>query len=210
MILASTDGQRREGRALSVSEAVLDEILTAQLIVAYAGEGGDTPRLGWWRTDLASVYGGEDLFRRLLPHTWGWAVLQAVREAARRQDAALRAKANDPDRLLSLFSLGFELDERVDERLQDLKRAGTSPHDALPALGTVVPEASPEEEEAWESRPFSDWLEAQPQAGRETAPVGRRLKGQPPADPRALVGQIVGALLPLTGEYSLPHFRREA
>ena len=60
--------------------AVLDQLLTAQLIVAWAGERGDPQRLGWWRSDLSSEFGGEDLFRRLLPHTWPWATLKAPRE----------------------------------------------------------------------------------------------------------------------------------
>src|SRR3954463_4150117 len=97
----------------------LDRILTAQLVVAWAGEGGEDKRLGWWRSDLVSEFGGKDLFRRLLPHTWPWAVLQAVREAARRKDAEFRRQDHNPDRILSLFSLGFELDERLEERLQD-------------------------------------------------------------------------------------------
>src|SRR5690606_21039027 len=91
----------------------LDRILTAQLAVAWAGEGGEEPRLGWWRCDLCSEFGGEDLFRRLLPHTWHWAVLEGAREAARRHDAALRQQDHDPDRLVSLYSLGFEADERL-------------------------------------------------------------------------------------------------
>src|SRR5690606_27085265 len=83
---------------LPISE--IDFALTAQITVAWAGEGGEEPRLGWWRSDLVSEYGGKDLFRRLLPHTWQWAVLQAVREAARRKDAELRAKAHDSDHVL--------------------------------------------------------------------------------------------------------------
>lgn len=102
----------------------LDRLLAAQLAVAWAGESGEERRLGWWRTDLVSEFGGHDLFKRLLPHTWAWAALQGAREAARRRDAELRAKANDPDQILSLFSLGFELDERVEERLNELKRSG--------------------------------------------------------------------------------------
>jgi hypothetical protein len=73
--------------AVPASAATLDMILTAQLAVAWAGEAGDPPRLKWWRTDLASEFGGEDLFKRLLPHTWRWAVLEGAREAARRRDA---------------------------------------------------------------------------------------------------------------------------
>ena len=51
----------------------LDHTLTIQLLVAWAGESGDPPRLGWWRTDMVSEYGGGDLFKRLLPNTWQWA-----------------------------------------------------------------------------------------------------------------------------------------
>ena len=67
----------------------VDALLSAQIIVAWAGEGhvGDERRLGWWRSDLVSEFGGLDLFQRLLPTTAPWAVLQAVREAARRVDA---------------------------------------------------------------------------------------------------------------------------
>ena len=63
----------------------LDAALTAQLVVAWAGEGGEEKRLGWWRCDLVSEFGGQDLFQRLLPSTWTWAVLQGAREAARRR-----------------------------------------------------------------------------------------------------------------------------
>jgi hypothetical protein len=51
--------------------AELDLLLTAQLAVAWAGEGhvGEEPRLGWWRSDLTSEFGGRDLFQRLLPRT---------------------------------------------------------------------------------------------------------------------------------------------
>lgn len=108
----------------------INHLLTAQILIAWAGEGGEDRRLGWWRSDLISEFGGEDLFKRLLPHTWQWAPLQGAREAARRKDAELRAQDHDPDRILSLFSLGFELDERVEERLLDLKRAGVPPVEA--------------------------------------------------------------------------------
>src|SRR5262245_65439951 len=110
----------RAARTL-LSGKELDGVLTAQLIVAWGGEAGEEPRLGWWRADLCSEFGGEDLFRRLLPHTWQWATLQGAREAARRLDAQARQKDHNPDRLLTLFSVGVEIDERLDERLRDLK-----------------------------------------------------------------------------------------
>src|SRR3954463_640549 len=118
--------------------SVLDQILVAQLALAWAGEAGEEPRLGWWRSDLTSEYGGEDLFRRLLPRTWRWATLPGAREAARRRDAEARARDHDPDRILSVFRLGFEADERLDERFQELKASGKDPLEALPALAEVV------------------------------------------------------------------------
>jgi hypothetical protein len=125
-------------RSPRTPDDILDHILTAQLAVAWAGEGGEEPRLGWWKTDLASEFGGEDLFARLLPATWPWAVLEGAREAARRADAAGRAQHHAPDRLLTLFHLGPELDERLSERLRDHKRSGTTPKDALPRLGALL------------------------------------------------------------------------
>ena len=91
----------------SIPRSELDGILVAQLAIAWAGESGEEPRLGWWRSDLTSEFGGEDLLQRLLPRTWRWATLQGAREAARRRDAEARGKDHAPDSLLSLFRLGF-------------------------------------------------------------------------------------------------------
>ncbi len=186
---------------IRVPAATLDAILAAQLVVAWAGEGGEAPRLKWWKTDLASEFGGEDLFRRLLPHTWQWAVLEAVREAARRRDAELRAQDHDPDRLITLFRLGFEVDERLDERLADLKRAATPPQTALPGLKEVT--GAP-----WSKELFSNWAAGHGEAAWVAAPVGRRLKGDPPASVELLVKKLVAALHPLADAYPMPHYRR--
>lgn len=179
----------------------LDLLLCAQLAVAWAGESGEEPRLGWWRTDLVSEFGGHDLFERLLPHTWAWAALQGAREAARRRDAELRAKADDPDQILSLFSLGFELDERVEERLNELKRSGKTPNVALPALDGLLGAS-------WSTDAFQDWVEGHGDAGHKAAPIGRLIKGAPPAGLDLLVRRLVAALSPLADSYPLPHFRR--
>jgi hypothetical protein len=119
--LFSPSGSAAGARAAHPA-AVLDRILTDQLIVAWAGERGDPPRLGWWRSDLSSEFGGEDLFRRLLPHTWPWATLQATREVARRYDQRLRERASDPDRVVTLYALDWNTDEQLDERLAEHKR----------------------------------------------------------------------------------------
>lgn len=199
----SSDRQGREPEREPVPLSAIDSILTAQIAVAWAGEAGEQRRLGWWRSDLVSEFGGEDLFRRLLPHTWRWAVLQGVREAARRHDATLRQADHDPDRLFSLYNLGFELDERVEERFQDLKRSGAAPLHALPGLlGVLV--------EDWAPASFSEWLEGHAAVDPTAVPVGRRIKGDPPLAPERAVSQLVAALVPLTDAYPLPHFRRSA
>lgn len=178
----------------------IDGALTAQLVVAWAGETGDDNRLAWWRSDLASEFGGEDLFRRLLPQTWRWAVLQGAREGARRKDAELRRQDHDHDRIVSLFSLGFELDEVIDERLQDLKRSGRAPDEALPNVAIVTA--------GWHRDRFWDWVAGNGQVDLTQSVVGRRLRGTPPTDVGQMVRALVAGLAPAAGTYPLPHFRR--
>lgn len=178
----------------------IDLALTAQLVVAWAGETGEEKRLGWWRSDLISEFGGEDLFRRLLPSTWPWAVLQGARETARRRDAELRRQDHNPDRIISLFNFGFELDERIEERFQDLKRSGRTPHDALPGLAVI--------RDGWSRARFLEWVEGHGDAEVTSAPIGRRLKGLPPSGLEPLVRKLVAALAPAAENYPLPHFRR--
>jgi hypothetical protein len=184
-----------------IPRSELDRILTAQLAIAWAGEGGEEPRLGWWRSDLTSEFGGEDLFQRLLPRTWRWATLQGAREAARRRDAEARRKDHDPDSLLSLFRLGFEIDERLDERFQELKTSGKNPVEALPSLSTVVGDR-------WHREKFAGWVSTHGNVDVVTTPAGRRLKGEPPESLGLLVQKLVAALAPLGDDYPLPHFRR--
>ncbi len=184
-----------------IPRSELDRVLVVQLALAWAGEAGEEPRLGWWRSDLTSEYGGEDLFQRLLPRTWRWATLQGAREAARRRDAEARGKDHDPDRILSLFRLGFEVDERLDERFQELKASGKAPLEALPVLGEVMGDG-------WHPDRFADWVRGHGDADIVTAPVGRRLKGEPPESLGLLIEKLVAALVPLGDEYPLPHYRR--
>ena len=181
----------------------LDVALEAQLAVAWAGEGGEEPRLGWWRTDLVSEFGGEDLFQRLMPNTWTWAVLQGAREAARRQDAELRAQDADPDRIVSLFCFGFEVDERIEERLLDLKRSGQHPDVALPGLKDFLTTI-------WRPERFAAWVDSHGSARIGPSSVGRRIEGVPPEALPDKVKALVAALRPLGDAYPLPHFRRKA
>lgn len=197
---AESAASRAERAPIPLSD--IDLALTAQIVVAWAGESGEERRLGWWRSDMVSEFGGEDLFRRLLPSSWQWAVLQAARETARRRDAELRRQDNDPDRILSLFRMGFELDERIEERFQDLKRSGRAPGEALPGL-TVI-------DEGWAPQRFWDWVAGYGEADATTSPVGRRLKGAPPGGLDQIVRKLVAALAPAAETYPLPHFRKAA
>ncbi len=191
-------------RRAPIPASTLDRVLTSQLVIAWAGEEGEDPRrLGWWRSDLTSEYGGHDLFSRLLPKTWEWAALQAVREAARRVDAAGRARHHDPDKLWTIYHLGFELDERVGDRLQDLKRSGASPTDSLPGLAEVTAGG-------WSLDGFGDWIRGHGTSDYVTSPQGRQLKGSPPESLELMVNRLVAACWPLADTYPLPYFRRPA
>ena len=64
-------------------------------------------------------------------------MLQSAREVARRKDDESRREADDADRIVSLFRLGFEMDERIDERLKDLKGSSRAPTQALPGLEII-------------------------------------------------------------------------
>ncbi len=175
----------------------LDALLTAQILVAWAGESADdAPRIGWWRSDLVSEYGGQDLFRRLMPKTWEWAVLQAVREAASRVDRATRSRHHEPDSIHSRFHLGFEIDEHAEERLLELKASGQTPIEALPDLALL--------NESWSREAFETWLRSHGEARSTSEPIGRRVRAPGP-ELGGLVRSLVGALLPLAETYPLPH-----
>jgi hypothetical protein len=185
--------------SVPLSESALDEILALQFLVAWAGEGRCRPkRLDWWDTDLVDPDGGGDLFARLAPRTHAWAALEAVREAARQTDANARQRHGDPDRLRTIFFLGFEADEKLSDRLAAHKRAARPPSEVLP----LVPGGE-----------FSrDKVLAAFRAGGTAAfdavpPVGRQLKGAAPSSANDLVRQLVAALVPLAETYPLPYFR---
>lgn len=178
----------------------LDRILELQLAVAWAGEADtDPPRLGWWKTALCDRFGGEDLLRRLAPKTWEWAALEACRAAAKKVDAEARQSADDADHLLSLYRLGFEVDERLDERLLELKQGGEPPAQAFPGLAELLAE--------WSRERFASWLGQCGSANFAATATGRRLKGETPADRSAAACQLAAAFLPLSESYTLPHFR---
>jgi hypothetical protein len=185
-----------------IDEAVLDEILSLQLLIAWAGEGKtDPPRLGWWRTSLVDEFGGEDLFKRLMPRTWKWAVLEAARVAARVADAEARSHAADGDHLISLFHFGFELDEQLDDRLAELKRSEREPTEALPRLATI--------HQPWDADAFLASL--RDLGGATTAPssIGRRLKGSLPESRVEAARQLAAAMVPPGDRYPAPHWKMD-
>lgn len=179
----------------------LDRILTIQLSVAAAGERPEESRrtLGWWDCDLLDELGGGDYLKRLLPETWRWAGLQAVREIARRTDEQGRIKVAEPDRLRSLFLLGFELDEALELRLLDHKREGRQPSEALAGLLVPGEEFAAGELEAWLAehalgdRPK---IKEEP-SGRRVIEAGGELSTD---DPLRLVQALAAALAPLPAD----------
>jgi AcrR family transcriptional regulator len=179
-------------------DEALDAILAMQLTVAWAGEGRCSPRrLGWWDTDLIDEAGGGDFFARLLPQTHAWAALEAVREAARRTDARARGQMADPDRLRSLYFLGFEVDEQLGDRLAAHKRSGKRPAEALPL---ALPLTAAFSKDALVAALRGD-------ASFTTVPNGREVKGPRPEAPDALVKRLAAALVPLAEQYPLPFFK---
>jgi hypothetical protein len=181
-----------------VPDDILDRILALQLTVAWAGEGLCEPRrLGWWDTDLIDEAGGGDLIARLAPRTHAWASLELAREAARRTDARARAKMAHPDRVRSLFFLGFELDEQLGDRLAALKRDGTPPAEALPlplSLDNLSRDALAQALAASTER-------------YTVIPGARQLEGPPPDDPETLARRLAAGLIPLADHYPLPFFQ---
>ena len=187
-----------------VPASSIDHLLAAQLSVAWAGEARCVPpRLGWWQTDLTDPAGGGDFFARLLPRTQAWASLEAVREAARRIDEQGRRGLAEPDLVRTLFFQGFDLDERVSERLAELKRAGLVPS---AALRLIVPLDAPFSKEGL--------AEAMRGAGRKPAyeivPGGRQLKGAFPDALELAAQTLAAALVPFAERYPMPFYRVKA
>ena len=184
-----------------LTEAALDEMLALQFLVAWAGEGRCKPRrLGWWDTDLVDPDGGGDLLARLAPRTHAWAALEAVREAARQTDTKARERHGEPDRLRTIFFLGFEVDEKLWDRLAAHKRASTPPTEALPLPFALGGQWSQDTAIAAFAAGGSPTFNAVP-------PVGRQIKGATPASANDLVRQLVAALVPLADAHPLPFFR---
>ncbi len=182
-----------------LSAGVLDGMLALQLVVAWAGEGAcEPPRLGWWRTDLVDPAGGGDLLRRLLPRTHRWAALRAVRVAARRADAAARNGLPSPDAARTVFHLGFEVDEQLEERLALHTASAIDPADAL---ALPVDLTAPFDREA-----LATALAHPEGRGHSVEPAGRRVTGPVPDAPEEALRRLVAELPPFPATYPMPYF----
>ncbi len=183
-----------------LTNSTLDTILAIQVTVAWAGEARCQPkRLGWWQTDLIDEKGGGDLLKRLLPRTHAWAGLEPVREAARRVDARGRLAMAEPDRVRTLFFWGFDMDERLAERLARHKRESATPSDTLPL---VIPLGS-----AFSAEMLGTALAFDGAPAYDVDPGGRQLKGRVPDSPEQVARALAVALLPLAERYPLPFYR---
>jgi hypothetical protein len=180
-----------------VSPAHLDEILSLQLAVAWAGEAaGEPARLGWWKSDLVDGEGGGDLFARLVPRTAKWASLILVREAARRVDAAAREQSGLADRVFTLFHFGFSVDEHLTDRLAFHRQ---QLHEPAQVFGDAFFVGK-----AWSKSAFEALLSPFGQPKVEATPGGR-LVAAPKAQGVELARLLGAALLPLALKYPLPY-----
>lgn len=179
----------------------LDHILALQLTVAWAGEAlCQPPRLGWWRTDLVDEAGGGDLFARLTPRLQRWSTLEAARETARRVDEQSRREVADPEKVRTLFHLGFRMDETLGTRLSTLKGSGAPPEQVFPF---------PLDLRAEFSRESLAVVLTTLHPGVKHAAVlgGREIAGPALTEPITLARQLAAALVPFAERYPMPFAR---
>ncbi|RJP85379.1 MAG: BREX-6 system BrxE protein [Desulfobacteraceae bacterium] len=184
-----------------ISNAVIDNILALQITVAWAGEGLSEPkRLDWWKTDLVDAEGGGDFLKRLLPKTYPWASVEAVRKAAMSVDDQARQSMAKPDEIRTLFFWGFEIDEKIQERLDYLRHNLNPPSEVLPIPIDLYSKFNRSEFEETIRIP-GNTIEY------KIVPGGRELKGPIPASHELTARHLAAALLPLDTQYPVPFFR---
>lgn len=187
---------------ISLSQDELDLLLSLQFSVAWAGEGKCEPtRHGWWQTALVDEFDGLDLLQRIAPRTAPWAALEAVRRVATHIDAQTRTHAQHSDSILTIFHLGFDIDELLHERLKELKLELVPPKDALPGLIGLTDD--------WTASTWSNWLSSQKIASTpfEITPGGRFVSTTRKVTnaPVTLVKHLIGALHTPSTNYPTPH-----
>ncbi len=179
----------------AIPRKTIDQILAWQFALAWAGE---SPRLKWWRTDLVDEDGGGNFMQRLLPRTHRWAALEAVRRAAFLADLKARNATGHPDGLRSLYFWGFEVDEKLGERIRELKLSQAEPEAALSLPIDLRPSAR------FDRAALESALQQPPYELRST---GRELPGPMPEDLAEACLRLAGAHLPFPQTYPAPFYR---
>ena len=182
----------------AIAPEELDAVLMLQFFIAWAGEGlTDPPRLNWWNTQLLDEWGGEDLFKRLLPRTYKWALLEATRQAAIQVDRQKRLNLAQPDRVCTLFFWGFGIDEKLEERLLSHKQTGSKPQDIL--------DFSLDLEQEFEEKAFEESIDSKTKS--QVVPEGREIKETMPESIADIAKNLVSGLIPLADKYPMPFYR---
>ena len=185
----------------AIAPEELDAVLMLQFFIAWAGEGlTEPPRLNWWSTQLLDKWGGEDLFKRLLPRTFEWALLEATRQVAMQADKQKRLNLAQPDRVCTLFFWGFGIDEQLEERLSLHKQNGSQPLDVLSFLLDL--------KEEFEEQAFEKAIQSlNSEISSTIVPEGREIKGVKPESIADASKNLASGLIPLTDKYPMPFYR---
>ena len=187
----------------AIAPEELDAVLMLQFFIAWAGEGlTDPPRLNWWSTQLLDEWGGEDLFKRLLPRTFEWALLEATRKVAIQADGRKRLNLAQPDRVCTLFFWGFGIDEKLEERLlfhkQDCSQADNVLNFPLDLKND------------FEKKAFKQAIQKlNPEVEYKIVPERREIKGTTPESIADAAKNLVSGLIPLADKYPMPFYRME-
>jgi hypothetical protein len=187
----------------AIAPEELDVVLMLQLFIAWAGEGlTDPPRLGWWSTQLLDEWGGEDLFKRLLPRTFEWALLESLRKVAINVDRQKRTSLAQSDRIRTLFYWGFGIDEKLEERLSFHKQNGSKPQEVLNFPLDL--------KEKFEQEAFEKAIQTINSAIQyKIVPEGREIRQKIPESIAEVAKNLVSGLIPIADKYPMPFYRLE-
>jgi hypothetical protein len=180
----------------------LDQILAIQIAIAWAGE---KDRLSWWNSEVTNEFGGFTQLLDLTPSSASWLSLKTVREIAKRMDKKARRTANDADNIYTIFRLGFEIDEQLDQRLTDLIHSDSSQKTLLKHVGWL----SEPNEQDWDAEDFTNWLRGLvgDRGQHKDEPLGRRIVGEASEDLVERISKLANHLWPLTDTYTIPHYK---
>jgi hypothetical protein len=185
----------------AIASKELDVVLMLQLFISWAGEGlTEPPRLGWWSTQLLDEWGGENLFRRLFPRTFEWALLEAVRKVAIQADRQKRTNLAQPDEVRTIFFWGFGIDEKLEERLSFHRQNGSKPHDVLNFPLDL--------KEEFDKKAFEQAIQTlNSKIQCKIVPEGREIKEAIPELITDAAKNLVSGLIPLVDKYPMPFYR---